>query len=174
MVRRMARWCDVGTSHKSHTGTFAVVTTDRCLCHADKLLNNIVAVMVITTHSVVISLVPWSKIEQYDVTIGKYFVTKVRSYRYVLLERKYKSLHWILSNKKIIGGILIKRGLSSRSSAFNSIKSSSRKGVPNFHFGIQICNIWNVRWNMLWFNWRVVSDRLIFEMTRECPSVPNC
>ena len=62
---------DVETSHKSHTGTFAAVTTDRCLCHADKLLNNIVAVMVITTHSVVVSLVPWSKIEQYDVMIGK-------------------------------------------------------------------------------------------------------
>ena len=40
--------------------------------HADKLLNNIVAVMVIKTHSVVVSLVPWSKIEQYDVMIGKY------------------------------------------------------------------------------------------------------
>ena len=67
-----------------------MVTTDRCLCHADKLLNNIVAVMVITTHSVVVLLVPWSKIEQYDVMIGKYFVTKVRSYQYVLLGHKYK------------------------------------------------------------------------------------
>ena len=73
-----------------------MVTTDRCLCHADKLLNNIVAVMVITTHSVVVSLVPWSKIEQYDVMIGKYLncdrSALIRSYRYVLLKAQQKHI----------------------------------------------------------------------------------